>query len=214
MYGRNAQTAGSYLYELSFVVRYAAAAAAQRECGAHYHGIAYPSCHGNCGVYILGDVGGNDRLVYLRKRFLKAFPVLRPVYGFGIRAQQGDVHLVQKAFLGKLHRKRKTRLSAQRGQKAVGALFFYNSFDGGKRERLYIYPVRHGVIRHNGGGVGVDKHHFQAVLFERAARLRSRIVEFRCLTYHDRTGAYHHYFMQILIERHLLYLHHIYKSVE
>ncbi|MPN13583.1 hypothetical protein SDC9_160905 [bioreactor metagenome] len=63
----------------------------------------------------------------LLHRLFKRFAVFRFEYGLGVRAEHGNAHSFQKAVLVKLRSKVQTRLAAERSQKAVGPLLFYDA---------------------------------------------------------------------------------------
>ena len=67
---------------------------------------------------------------------------------------------------------------------------------------LDVDLVGHGLVGHDGGGVGVDEHDLQAFLAQRAAGLRARVVKFGRLADDDRAGAQYHYLVNILAQRH------------
>ena len=69
-------------------------------------------------------------------------------------------------------------------------------------QRFDIDVVGHGVVGHDGGGVGVDQDDLQALLLQRAAGLGARVVKFGGLTDDDRAGADDHDFSQFRIQRH------------
>ena len=64
--------------------------------------------------------------------------------------------------------------------------------------------IRNILVRHDGGRVGVEQYHFDALLLQRTAGLGARIVKLRRLSDYDRTGADHQYFLYLWILRHSL----------
>ena len=136
-------------YHFFFVVNDTAARSAQSECRANNKRIAYFICKCKRIRKRIYNLRRNNRLVYFFHHILKKLSVLSFVNRFGICAQKLNAVFIQKALLGKLHRKRQSRLTSERGKQAVGTFFFYNSFYNRKCERFYINFVRHAVIRHN-----------------------------------------------------------------
>ncbi len=130
-------------------------------------------------------------MTYRLHSVLERLSVLGFVDRFGIRAEQLYTVLLQKSALRKLHRERQRGLSAQIRHNAVGLFNLDNALYYVQSQRLYVYLVRHMLVRHYRRGVGVDKHDFQTLLFERAASLRTRVVKLGCLSYNDRSAAYY-----------------------
>ena len=71
-------------------------------------------------------------------------------------------------------------------------------------QRFQIDFIRQRLIRHDGGGVGIDEHHVHAGFLEHAARLRAGIVKFRRLSDHDGAGANHQYLFNRFVQRHCI----------
>ena len=85
--------------QLLFMVRHAAAGAAERECGADDNGVADLVRDSNALLDRIRDVGRDDRLTDLLHRLLKEFPVLRTIDGVHLRADELDAPLIEKALL-------------------------------------------------------------------------------------------------------------------
>ena len=187
--GGGIETAAGDLLHLLLIVRDSAAAAAQGVCRAHDDGIA--DVVGNPeGLFEgFGDAGRHAGLVDGKHGFPELFPVLRFLDGFDGRAQQADAEFVQRAVPAELHGEGQPRLAAETGDQAVRALFLDDPADGGRVQGLQIDLVRQMLIGHDGGGVGIDKHHIDAFRLQHAAGLGAGIVELGGLADDDRAGA-------------------------
>ncbi len=137
----------------------AAARAPQGEGGADNDGIANPGGRLQSALHGLRDVGGDDRLADLRHGLLEELPVLRPGDGGGAGAQKPDVLFLKEALLVQLHGQGQSRLSPQARQKGVGLLLADDALHGLHGEGLQVDLVGHGLVRHDGGGVGVAQDH-------------------------------------------------------
>ena len=84
--------------------------------------------------------------------------------------------------------------------------FFNNSFNGLLRQRFKIDLVGERIIRHNGRGVGVDKHNVKTCVLENAAGLCSGVVKLSRLTDNDGTGTDNKYLFYVFIQRHCFFL--------
>ena len=188
--------------ELLCAVGHAAARTAERERRTDDDGIADAAGYLQRLGHGVRDAGGDGRLADGGHGLLEELAVLGLVDGFGVRADEADVVLLQKALLVELHRERQPRLAAETGEETVGLFLFDDAFDGGQRERLEINFVREGLVGHDRRGVRVDEHDVHARVVQHAARLRAGIVEFRCLPDHDRAGADDHDFADAGINRH------------
>ena len=188
--------------ELLRAVGHAAPRAAERERRADDNGVADAARDLQRLGHGVRNAGGDGRLADGGHGLLKKLAVLGLVDGFGVRADEADVVLLQKALLVELHRERQARLAAETGEETVGLFLFNNALDGGQRERLEINFVREGLVGHDGRGVGVDEHDVHARVVQHAARLRAGIVKLRRLTDHDRAGADDHDFADAGINRH------------
>ena len=98
--------------QLLFVVRNAAARAAQRISGTDDHGITQLFGDRHAFVHRISDIGRNDRLVYLFHRCFEKLAVFRAVDRAQRRADEPHAPLFQKARLRKLIAHGQPRLSA------------------------------------------------------------------------------------------------------
>ena len=188
--------------QLFCVLGRAAAGAAQGEGGTDNDGITDAVRHGQGILHSLGDVGGNDRLADLRHGFLEELPVLGPGNGLGVSAQQADALGLQEALLVQLHGQGQARLAAQARQDGVRLFLFDDALDGLHRQGLQVDLIRHGLVGHDGGGVGIAQHHVDAGLLQHPAGLGAGIVEFSGLADDDGAGADDQDFLDGSIERH------------
>ena len=200
--GRGVQTRLGDDAQLFRVFGRAAAGAAQGESGTDDDGIADALRHSQGILHGLGDVGGNDRLADLRHGFLEQLPVLGPGDGLGVGAQQADALGLQEALLVQLHGQGQARLAAQARQDGVGLFFLDDAFDGLHRQRLQVDLVGHGLVGHDGGGVGVAQHHVDAGLLQHTAGLGAGVVKLGGLSDDDGAGADDQDFLDGSIERH------------
>ena len=148
------------------------------------------------------DLGGDARLADLLHRVLEHLAVLGLSDGVRFGAEQLDTHFIQEAALAKLHGKVQAGLAAEVGQQRVRALLLDNLLHRFHGHRLDVDLVRHGLVGHDGRGVGVDEHDLEALFAQRAAGLRARVVELGRLADDDRAGAQYHYLVNILAQRH------------
>ena len=85
-----------------------------------------------------------------------------------------------------------------------GLFLLDDALDGGQVQGLDIDFIRHGLVGHNGGGVGVDQHDLDAILPQGAAGLGAGVVEFRGLADDNGARADNQYLFNILIQRHFI----------
>ena len=127
-YGREHKAVVRDETELLFIVCNAAAGAAQSVSGTDDYGVAaYSVGHLHALVDSVCDIGGNDGLAYLVHRLFEELSVLGPVDRVDVYAYELYAIFVEEALLCQLAAERKTRLAAERGQKTVGPLLYYNS---------------------------------------------------------------------------------------
>ena len=119
-----------------------------------------------------------------------------------IRKEKPDALLLEEALLVQLHGQGQSGLAAQTRQDGVGPLLDNNAFDGLGGQGLQVNFVRHGLVGHDGSGVGVAQHHVDAGLLQHPAGLGAGIVEFSGLADDDGAGADDQDFLDGSIERH------------
>ena len=200
--GRRVQTGAGDDLQLLGVVGRAAAGAAQSESWPDDDRIADPLRHRQSALHGLRDVGGDDRLADLRHGLLEELPVLRPGDDRRVGAQQPDALGLQEALLVQLHGQGQARLAPQARQDGVGLLLPDDALDGLHRQGLQVDLIRHGLVRHDGGGVGVAQHHIDPRLLQDAAGLGAGVVELRRLADDDGAGADDQYLLDARIQRH------------
>ena len=158
--------------QVGLVVGDAAAQAPHGEGGAHHHRVAAQLPHplaallhgaGDDGPGHLGPAALDDGLELL--------PVLPGVNGR--RRGSNELHAValQDPGLGQGHGRVEGGLPAQGGQQGVGALLGDNGGDGLGGDGLHVGGVGHVGVGHNGGRVGVDQDHPDALGPQDAAGL-------------------------------------------
>ena len=183
--GGQGQTVGRDLPQGLLVRGAAAAGAAQGKGGPDDNRIADLPGDIHRFLHGMGNAGGNHRLADGLHGLLEQLPVLRLLDGVHVHADQPHAVGVQEAFLLQLHGQRQTRLSAQTGQQAVRALLLDNALQGGNGQGFQVDFIRHGLVGHDGGGVGVHQHHLDAFLLQHAACLGPRVVKLRRLADHN-----------------------------
>ena len=120
-------------------------------------------------------------------RLLEEFSVLGAVDGVKIYAYELDAVLVEESLLRQLAAERKTRLSAERSEKAVGTLLDYYSLEGISCKRFEIDFIGERFVCHYGCRVGIAQNDVYACILENAAGLSACIVEFGSLSYDNGT---------------------------
>ena len=120
---------------------------------------------------------------------LEPLPVLAPVDGLDVGADQFDVVPLQHAAFGQRDRGVERGLAAEGGQDGVGAFAGDHLLDELGGDRLDVGGVGELRVGHDRGRVGVDQRHPQALAAQHAAGLGAGVVEFAGLADHDRTGA-------------------------
>ena len=186
------------------VVGDAAASAAQGVGGADDDRVADLFGEIHRVLYAFHHQGGDAGLVNGLHAVLKALAVLRLADGLGGGAQQTDAVLLQGAVFVEGHGQVQAGLPPQSGQDGVGPLHLDHLSYGGDVQRLDIHVVSDVLIGHNGGGVGVDQHHLQALLFQGAAGLGSGVVKLGGLADDDGPGAQYQHLFYISIFGHYL----------
>ena len=145
-------------------------------------------------------LGGNARLADGKHGIFKRLPVLRLLDRICVNADQPHTELLQDALLLELHGEVQARLSAQGGQDGIGLLHLQHAAHGWDGQRLNVDLIRNVFIRHDRGGVGVNKHNLHALLMQGAAGLRAGIVKLRRLADDDGAGTDDKDFFNALID--------------
>ena len=203
MDGGHPQAVAGDLPQFILVPGDAAAASPQGEGGPHDDRVANLMGEFQGGLQVGHHQGGDDRLADPLHRVLEKLAVLRLVDGIGIGSQQPDAVFREESLFRELHGQGQPGLSAQGGQQAVRLLLPDDPLDRLQGQGFDVDLIRHGAVGHDGGGVGVDQHHREALFPQGAAGLGPGVVELRRLPDDDGTGADHQHLMDIRIARHL-----------
>ena len=139
--------------ELLLVVGKSAAGSAEGECRAKHNGIADLRGDADTVLLVGCDVRGKYGLAELLTELLEELAVFRALNRAAVRSQQFHAALRENALLLQLHRKVKTGLSADAGQKSVRTLVADDLCDKFKGQRFHVDLVRDGGVGHDGGGV-------------------------------------------------------------
>ena len=124
-----------------------------------------------------------------RHRRLELLAVLGLVDRLARGADHLDAELLQHAFAREVERAVERGLPAHRRQQRVGPLLLDDARDHLPGDRLDVGGVGHLRVGHDRGRVRVHQHHAVALVAQRLARLRARIVELARLADDDRPGA-------------------------
>ena len=118
--GREHQTVVGNQAQLLFVMRHAAARAAERVGRAHDDGIT--ELIGNCHAFVhgIGNVGRHDGLMDFLHRFLEKFTVLAAIDRVELGADEFDPVFSEKSRFCQLTTHGKPRLTAEGGEERVG----------------------------------------------------------------------------------------------
>ena len=197
-----AQAVGADLVQLLLVLADAAAGAAHGEGRAHDDRVADLVGEGQGVLQGVDHLAGDAGLAQLLHGVLEELSVLGPVDGLGAAAQQPHAGLFQIAAAGQLHGQVQAGLAAQVGQDGVRLLPLDDPLHHPGHQRLHIHPVGDVRVGHDGGGVGVDQHHLDALALEGAAGLGAGVVELGRLTDDDGAGADHQHLFDGIVLRH------------
>ena len=122
-------------------------------------------------VDILDNQALRDRLTELLHRLLKALAILRLLDGIERRTEELHTVLRQDPLLCKLNGKVQSRLSAERGEKAIRLLLGNNLRQEFHRQRLDVNTVGDIGVCHDGSRVAVDEDDLQPVFLQCTAGL-------------------------------------------
>ncbi len=120
----------------------------------------------------------------------------------GIRPDELDAVLDERAACHKLHCGIERRLAAEGGQNRVGPLTCEDFLDHLGRDRLDVGPGGELRVGHDRRRIGVYEDHLVALLGERFAGLNARVVELAPLSDDDGAGADEKDFFKGGIARH------------
>ena len=150
----------------------------------------------------MGGVRGDGGLADLGHGVFEELPVLGLVDGLGVGADEADVVLLEEALVVQLHGDGQAGLPPQAGQKAVRLGLQDDALDGLGGKGLQVDGVCHGVVGHNGGGVGVDQDGLHPLLLQHPAGLGAGVVKFSGLADDDGAGTDDKYLLNGWILRH------------
>ena len=171
------------------VVGHTAAGTAQREGRAQHHRVADVRRDG---------LALPDRVRHARARHLEAdvahgpgkeLAVLAALDAGDVAADDLDAKALEHAGLRQLDRAVECRLAAHVGQEGVRSLALDDLGHARAGDGLHVGAVGRLGVGHDGGGVGVDKHHLVALGAKRPDRLGAGVVELAGLADHDGAGA-------------------------
>ena len=168
---------------------------AQDEGGAHQHGIADLLGGSNAVFQLRHGLALGSGNVQLVQQLFKFVPILGPVDGGTVRADDGHAPLHQGVC------QVDGGLAAQRGNDALGILEVQDVHHilGGQGLKVQLVGGR--VVRGDRLRVVVDDDRFVAAFPDRAHRVYRGIVEFHALPDADRTGAEHDHLFLVRYHR-------------
>ena len=170
--------------------------AAQGVSGADHQGQAYFPGQSPRLIQRHNRAVARFRLAQFVQEPAKEVAVLGLANGVQLGAEHPHPVAFQHAGVSQRHGQVQPRLSAQGGQDSVGAFLPDDPFQDVNGQGLYVDAVGDPLVRHDGGGVGVDQYGHHAFLAEGLAGLGARIVELCRLANDDRAGAYYQHFFR------------------
>ncbi len=185
------------LLEFLLVEGHGTARPPEGEAGADDHGKAeFPDdrpgfLHGP------GDFASGHFQADFRHGLLEFVPVLRPPDGRPVGADHLHAVPVEDPLFRRLDGDVERRLATDGGQDRLGPFLGDDLLDHVDGDRLYVGPVGHLGIGHDGRRVRVEKDHLVPFLEKGLAGLGARIVELAGLSDDDGTGADDEDFLQI-----------------
>jgi hypothetical protein len=133
----------------------------------------------------------------LAHRVLEQEAILGHLDRRNLRPDQLDVVLLEDAELVELDGQVERGLPAHRREQRIGPLLLDDPLQRVGGERLDVGPIGQLGIGHDGGGIAVHQHHFQALALERLDRLGPRIIELAGLADDNRSGSDHEYTVDV-----------------
>ena len=139
---------------------------------------------------------------------LEPLAILAALDGLEVRTDQFDAVFLERAVLVEGHGGIQRGLPAQRRQQRVNlvaalGLLGDDPLDERRGDRLDVGVVGELRIGHDGGRVGVDQAHLQALGAQHTARLGARVVELAGLPDDDRSRTDHQHVVEVSPPRHL-----------
>ncbi len=180
--------------QFRFVLGDTAARAAERIRRTHDNGIADRLCEPQSGFDICHDFAFDDRLAGALHKLLELVAILALFNRLDRRTDNANVIFLDNPSVVQLARNIQARLTAHTGDYRVRAFLLYNLLNKLYCQRLNVSVVSHSLVRHNRRGVRVNQYDLHVLVAERAASLRSRVVELSSLTDYYRPRAYYKHF--------------------
>ena len=134
---------------------------------------------------------GGHRFADGQKHPLEELAVLGGADGGERSAQDADAVAIEDAGVGELDGEVESGLPAEGAEQAVRLLRLDDAFDDRGSERFDVHRVGDVVVSHDRRRIAVDEDDADALLAQRLARLRPRVVELRRLADDDGTAADH-----------------------
>ena len=186
---RGVETGGDDSDELVAIIGDAAAGAAHGEARADDRGQADELQRGHRLFHGVGDTRARGFEADLIHRIAEFLAILGLVDGLRIRADHLHAELLQRAVLEQRQRGVERGLAAHRREHRIRAFLLDDLRHHFGRDRLDIGRVGHVRVGHDRCRVRVDEDDAIALLLQRLAGLRARIVELARLADDDRAGA-------------------------
>ena len=164
VYRRQSQSILHDLPALFLVLRETAAGSAQGESRPQHDRVTDLLRCLHAFLHALGNDGGKNRLSQFHAQFLEQFSVLGTLDTFDLRAEKLHAALPQNTLPLQLHGEIQSGLPADTGKNRIGTLHTDDLRDKFQGQRFHIYLVRDGLIRHNGGRIGVAQDDLIALL--------------------------------------------------
>src|SRR6185295_6723401 len=175
--------------ELLAVVGDAAAGAAEGERGPDHDREAEAGLHLQRLLHRVRARGARRGEADPGHRLLELLAVLRLVDRLARGADHLHAEALEHALAREVERAVERGLAAHGRQQRVGALLLDDARHRAPGDRLDVGGVGHLRVGHDGGRVGIHQHHPVALLAQRLAGLRARIVELAGLADDNRSRA-------------------------
>lgn len=190
---RRGEACPADVFELGPVVGDASARASKGEGRAHdERELAYVLGDGKALLERGADAGGRRLEADAVHGLLEELAVLGGSDGGEGGPDEAHAETVERAGVGERDGKVERGLAAHGGEQRVGALGGDDALDERRRHGPDVGAVGEARVGHDGGRVGVDEHDLVALIGERLARLRARVVELARLPDNDGPSAEDH----------------------
>ena len=111
--------------------------------------------------------------------------------------------MLQDAAPPELHGKCETRLTAEAGKQPIRPFFLDNTAERLLCQRFQINHISQELVRHDGGGIGIDQNRPDPFLPQHTAGLGTGVIKLSRLPDHNRPGTDHQNFLDAVISRHV-----------